>query len=174
MGYKEYEELAEKYKIPMVVTGFEPLDILQGIYMAILQLENGNTLVENQYSRAVSRQGNPEAQKIMNEVFEVVPRRWRGLGMIPESGLSLNEEYRDFDAEIRFGLKDKCTEESPECIGGLILQGRKKPYDCPVFGIKCTPDHPLGATMVSSEGACAAYYKYRDNTFPQSQINRER
>jgi hydrogenase expression/formation protein HypD len=161
MGYTEYEPLAEKYKIPFVVTGFEPLDILQGIYMTIKQLEEGRAEVENQYARAVLRDGNQQAQKIVNEVFTVVHRKWRGIGEIPSSGLGLSAAYAEFDAEHRFGVADYRAEESGECISGLILQGEKKPQECPAFGIRCTPEHPLGATMVSTEGACAAYYRYR-------------
>jgi hydrogenase expression/formation protein HypD len=161
MGYTEYERLSEKYRVPIVVTGFEPLDILQGIYATIAQLEGGRAEVQNSYSRAVKRQGNIEAQKIMKEVFTVVNRKWRGFGEIPSSGLALREAYSGFDAEKGFGLVALEVEESSECISGLILQGRKKPSDCPAFGTRCTPERPLGATMVSSEGACAAYYKYR-------------
>lgn len=161
MGYTEYEPLARKYKVPMVVTGFEPLDILEGILMCVRQLEEGRAEVENQYLRCVRSAGNEHARRIVSEVFCVVPRRWRGVGEIPSSGLGLKDEYRLFDAEDKFGLSDIHVEESPDCISGLILQGLKKPGECPAFGKKCTPDHPLGATMVSSEGACAAYYRYR-------------
>jgi hydrogenase expression/formation protein HypD len=161
MGYTEYEPLARKYHVPMVVTGFEPLDILQGILMCVQQLEEGRAEVENQYSRSVRREGNEPAQKLIREVFRVVPRKWRGIGQIDQSGLGLAERYARFDAEQRFGVADQTVEESSECISGLILQGEKKPYECPAFGTLCTPEHPLGATMVSSEGACAAYYRYR-------------
>jgi hydrogenase expression/formation protein HypD len=161
MGYTEYEPIAKKYRVPIVVTGFEPLDILQGIYMCVKQLEDGRAEVENQYARSVRREGNRPAQELIREVFEVVPRRWRGIGEIPQSGLGLREPYREFDAERRFALTTGSVEEATECISGLILQGAKKPTDCPAFGTKCTPEHPLGATMVSSEGACAAYFKYR-------------
>jgi hydrogenase expression/formation protein HypD len=161
VGYSEYEPLAEKYKVPFVVTGFEPLDILQGIYMTIKQLEEGRAEVENQYVRAVNRDGNLPAQKIVGEVFTVVHRKWRGIGEIPSSGLGLTPAYAEFDAEKRFGVADYTAEESGECISGLILQGEKKPNQCPAFGTRCTPEHPLGATMVSTEGACAAYYRYR-------------
>jgi len=160
-GYNEYEPLAQKYKVPFVVTGFEPLDILQGIYMTVKQLEEGRVEVENQYARAVRRNGNEEAQAVMRDVFTVVNRKWRGIGEIPLSGLGLNAAYADFDAEKRFGVADYHAEESTECISGLILQGEKKPHQCPAFGTRCTPEHPLGATMVSTEGACAAYYRYR-------------
>jgi hydrogenase expression/formation protein HypD len=161
VGYNEYEPLAAKYKVPFVVTGFEPLDILQGIYMTVKQLEEGRAEVENQYARAVQRDGNIPAQKIMREVFAVSDRKWRGIGQIPQSGLGLSAEYAEFDAERRFGVADYTAEESSECISGLILQGEKKPNECPAFGKRCTPEHPLGATMVSTEGACAAYYRYR-------------
>jgi hydrogenase expression/formation protein HypD len=161
MGYTEYEPLARKYHVPMVVTGFEPLDILQGILMCVQQLEEGRAEVENQYSRSVRREGNQPAQKLIREVFRVVPRKWRGIGQIDQSGLGLAERYARFDAEQRFGVADQTVEESSECISGLILQGEKKPLECPAFGTLCTPEHPLGATMVSSEGACAAYYRYR-------------
>jgi hydrogenase expression/formation protein HypD len=161
MGYWEYEPIAEKYRVPIVVTGFEPLDILQGIYMCIHQLEEGRAEVENQYTRSVHREGNLSAQKLMSEVFRVVPRKWRGVGEIPQSGLGLQEKYAAFDAETRFGVTDHTADEPAECMSGLILQGIKKPFECPAFGGRCTPEHPLGATMVSSEGACAAYYHYR-------------
>ena len=161
MGFTEYEPLASKYRVPVVVTGFEPLDILQGIYMCVKQLEEGRFEVENQYSRSVSRQGNRPAQDLIREVFEVVPRRWRGLGEIPRSGLGLREKYAAHDAERRFGKARADTEESAQCLSGLVLQGVLKPHDCPAFGKLCTPEHPLGAPMVSSEGACAAYYRYR-------------
>jgi hydrogenase expression/formation protein HypD len=161
MGYWEYEPLAEKYHVPFVVTGFEPLDILQGIYMCIKQLEAGKAAVENQYTRTVSRAGNVKAQTFMREVFEVVPRRWRGIGEIPNSGLALREPYHAYDAERRFQIEAVPRVESGECISGLVLQGEKKPQECPAFGTRCTPEFPLGATMVSSEGACAAYYRYR-------------
>lgn len=161
MGYTEYEPLAKKFGVPFVVTGFEPLDILQGVYMCVKQLEQGRAEVENQYARCVQREGNVPAQQLVTQVFTVVPRKWRGIGQIPQSGLGLREEYASFDAEQRFGIADYTVEESSECISGLILQGEKKPHECPAFGTLCTPEHPLGATMVSSEGACAAYYRYR-------------
>jgi hydrogenase expression/formation protein HypD len=161
MGYWEYEPISEKYRVPIVVTGFEPLDILQGIYMCIHQLEEGRAEVENQYTRSVHKEGNLAAQKLISEVFRVVPRKWRGVGEIPRSGLGLQEKYAAFDAEKRFGVTHHTADEPAECISGLILRGIKKPYECPVFGDRCTPEHPLGATMVSSEGACAAYYHYR-------------
>jgi len=161
MGYNEYFPIAEKYKVPIVVTGFEPLDILQGIYMVVKQLEEGRAEVENQYSRAVQQKGNIKAQEIINKVFKVGTRKWRGIGEIPNSGLVLHDEYIEYDASLKFGLADMVVEEPKECISGLILQGIKKPNDCPVFGNICTPEHPLGATMVSSEGTCAAYYRYK-------------
>ena len=167
MGYKEYEPIAEKYNVPIVVTGFEPLDILQGIYMCVLQLEEGRHEVENQYSRVVTRPGNEKAQEAMNEVFEIGNRKWRGIGEIPDSGLRLKDKYRDFDAELKFGVAGNVVEESTECISGAILQGLKKPNDCPVFSIKCNPENPLGATMVSSEGACSAYYLYKQKSYPK-------
>ena len=161
MGYTEYEPVARRYRVPIVVTGFEPLDILQGIYMCVLQLEQGRSEVENQYRRSVRREGNRPAQDLISRVFRVVHRKWRGIGEIPRSGLGLRDLYKGFDAETRFGVAGYAVEESTECISGIILQGLKKPVECPAFGAKCTPEHPLGATMVSSEGACAAYYRYR-------------
>jgi hydrogenase expression/formation protein HypD len=161
MGFEEYEPIARKYQVPIVVTGFEPLDLLQGIYMCVRQLEEGRFEVENQYTRSVRRKGNEPAQQLIREVFEVVPRKWRGIGEIPQSGLDLRKNYKRFDAELKFGLRDYSAEEETECIAGLILQGAKKPHECPAFGTRCTPQHPLGAPMVSSEGACAAYYRYR-------------
>jgi hydrogenase expression/formation protein HypD len=161
MGCEEYHPLAKTYRVPMVVTGFEPLDILQGVLMCVTQLEEGRYDVENQYARAVRETGNVSAQELITEVFEVVSRKWRGVGVIPASGLGLREPYQAFDAERRFEIVLRDDEAAGECISGLILQGRKKPNECPAFGTRCTPDHPLGATMVSSEGACAAYYRYR-------------
>ena len=161
VGYTEYFPLAEKYKVPIVVTGFEPLDILQGVYMAVKQLEEGRHEVENQYARAVRKDGNRPAQELVRNVFRVVPRKWRGVGEIPQSGLGLTEEYAEFDAETRFAVSGYTTEEPKECISGLVLQGIKKPNECPAFGTRCTPEHPFGATMVSNEGACSAYYRYR-------------
>lgn len=161
MGYMEYKPLVERFKVPIVVTGFEPLDILQGVLMCVAQLQEGRYALENQYSRWVKENGNVHAISIVERVFDIVHRKWRGIGEIPQSGLGLKNEYKVFDAEERFDLKGIITSESPDCISGLILQGVKKPYECPAYGKKCTPDHPLGATMVSSEGACAAYYRYR-------------
>jgi hydrogenase expression/formation protein HypD len=161
MGYTEYEPIAVKYHVPIVVTGFEPVDILQGIYMCVKQLEEGRCEVENQYARSVRKEGNLPAQRLVSEVFRVVPRKWRGVGDIPMSGLGLTEEYAEFDAERRFAVAAYTAEEPAECISGLVLQGIKKPNECPAFGTRCTPEHPFGATMVSTEGACAAYYRYR-------------
>jgi hydrogenase expression/formation protein HypD len=161
MGYTEYVPIAETYRVPIVVTGFEPVDILQGILMCVEQLESGRAEVENQYSRAVRREGNRPAQDIVRQVFRVVPRKWRGVGEIPQSGLGLAEAYAAYDAERKFGVTAVTAAESPDCISGLVLQGVKKPHECPAFGSRCTPEHPLGATMVSNEGACAAYYRYR-------------
>jgi hydrogenase expression/formation protein HypD len=161
MGYEEYPPIAAKYRVPIVVTGFEPLDILQGVLMVVQQLESGRAEVENQYTRAVRREGNRPAQELIRKVFKVVPRKWRGVGEIPQSGLGLNDAYAAFDAEKKFGLADHHVEEPAECLSGLVLQGQIKPHECPAFGTRCTPEHPLGATMVSGEGACAAYYRYR-------------
>jgi len=161
MGFHEYEPLSKKYRVPIVVTGFEPLDILQGIYLCVRQLEEGRSVVENQYARSVKREGNEAAQQMIREIFKVVNRKWRGIGEIPGSGLSLQEKYSRFDAEIRFNLPKLQVEESSDCRSGLVLQGLEKPSECPAFAKECTPQHPLGATMVSSEGACAAYYRYR-------------
>ena len=161
MGYTEYYPIAAKYRVPIVVTGFEPLDLLQGIYMCVKQLEEGRFAVENQYARAVRREGNPPAQQLMAKVFCVVDRKWRGVGGIPQSGLGLTPEYAAFDAETRFGLSQYTAQEDADCISGLIMQGAKKPEECSAYGKRCTPEHPLGAPMVSSEGACAAYYRYR-------------
>jgi hydrogenase expression/formation protein HypD len=163
MGYTEYEPLVTKYRIPIVVTGFEPVDILQGVYLCVKQLEEGRAQVENQYIRSVKREGNAKAQEMIRKVFRIIPKKWRGIGEIPESGLALSEEFSGFDAARRFGVGELKVKESPECISGLILQGVKKPPECPAFGIRCTPERPLGATMVSTEGACAAYHRYRSN-----------
>jgi hydrogenase expression/formation protein HypD len=164
MGYREYEPLAEKYYIPIVVTGFEPLDLLQGIYMTVLSLEAGRCGVENQYARAVTREGNLPAQRLLAQVFATCDRQWRGIGTIPRSGYRLRPEFAAFDAEQRFGVTGLHAQESSLCIAGEILRGHKKPHHCPAFGTLCTPEHPLGAPMVSSEGACAAYYTYRQTT----------
>jgi hydrogenase expression/formation protein HypD len=161
MGTAEYLPLAARHRIPIVVTAFEPVDLLQGILLAVSQLEEGRAEVENQYARLVKAEGNRPAQRLMAEVFEVVDRTWRGIGSIPASGFGLREAYADFDAGRRFGVAALGGAESPDCQSGLVLQGLLKPMQCPAFGGACTPDHPLGATMVSGEGACAAYYRYR-------------
>lgn len=160
MGFSEYPPLAEKYKIPLVVTGFEPLDVLEGIRRVVVQLEKGTHEVENAYQRIVSFEGNKAAQAMLADVFETTDRAWRGIGVIPKSGWSLSEKYRDYDAEYKFQVTDIKTVESPLCKSGEVLQGNLKPHQCPAFGKECTPRKPLGATMVSSEGACAAYYNY--------------
>ncbi len=160
MGYWEYPPIAKRYNAPIVVTGFEPLDLAQGILMAVKQLEEGRIEVENAYARAVTFEGNRPAQEAINRVFALCDRKWRGVGLIPMSGWRLRPEFAGFDAEVRFDVGAIQPEESPLCIAGQILQGLKKPHDCPAFGTLCAPEHPLGATMVSSEGACAAYYRY--------------
>jgi hydrogenase expression/formation protein HypD len=161
MGYEEYHPLASKYHVPIVVTGFEPLDILQGVHMCVRQLEQGRAEVENQYSRSVRPQGNVPARELMSKVFRVVHRKWRGFGEIPRSGLGLAEGYRQYDAEIKFGVEAYSAAEDSECVSGEVLRGIRKPTECSAFGLRCTPEHPLGATMVSNEGTCAAYYRYR-------------
>jgi hydrogenase expression/formation protein HypD len=166
MGTAEYEPLSRRYGVPVVVTGFEPLDLLQGVAMAVRQLEEGRAAVEIQYARVVRPQGNPVARRAVEEVFEIVDRDWRGLGPIPGSGFRLRERYAAFDAERRFPDDAVASREDPECLAGLVLQGRRKPQECPAFGSRCTPEHPLGAPMVSSEGACAAYYLYRRRRTP--------
>ena len=163
MGLEEYYPLAEKYKIPIVVTGFEPLDLVQGIYMAVEQLEKGAHIVENQYARVVRPEGNTAAKQIIQQVFEVGDREWRGIGTIPNSGYVLNKSYRQYDAETKFGVDTIVAPENPNCIAGEILRGIKKPHECSQFGKNCNPSKPLGAPMVSSEGACAAYYHYTSN-----------
>ena len=161
MGYWEYEPLAARYGVPMAVTGFEPLDIANGILHTVRMLEQGRVEVENAYPRLVTREGNQPAQKVIQQVFQVCDRKWRGIGMIPLSGWELRPEFDSFNAEKRFAVETIQAEESPLCIAGLVLQGLKKPPDCPAFATTCTPERPLGATMVSSEGACAAYYRYK-------------
>jgi hydrogenase expression/formation protein HypD len=161
MGTSEYPPLAEKYQVPIVVTGFEPLDILEGIRLTVTQLEEGRHELENAYARVVPPEGNLPAMEMLRDVFEVTDRTWRGIGMIPASGWKLSERYADFDAETRFSVTDIHTDESPLCRSGEVLQGLIKPHECSAFGKECTPRNPLGATMVSSEGACAAYYTYR-------------
>ena len=161
MGTDEYPPLTQKYKIPIVVTGFEPLDILEGIRRTVIQLESGRHELENAYPRAVQAAGNSPAKAMLQDVFEVTDRTWRGIGVIPQSGWRLSPAYREFDAEHRFAVADIRTEESAVCRSGEVLQGLIKPHECAAFGKQCTPRNPLGATMVSSEGACAAYYLYR-------------
>jgi len=161
MGYEEYLPIASKYRVPIVVTGFEPVDILQGIYQVIKQLEQGSTNVENAYGRVVTREGNQPAKKLLSEVFETTDMKWRGIGPIPDSGFRLAPEYEAFNAEKIFDVGHIVQQESEKCIAGEVLQGLKKPGDCPAFGSECKPEHPLGAPMVSSEGACAAYYRFK-------------
>ena len=161
MGWEEYDPIAEKYKVPIIPTGFEPVDILEGILLVVKQLEEGRHEVENQYLRSVKREGNPVAQNLISEIYEVTDRKWRGIGEIPMSGFVIREKYKLFDAEDKFSVGDIHADEPELCISGVILQGLKKPHECPAFGKECTPTTPLGATMVSSEGACAAYYKYQ-------------
>jgi hydrogenase expression/formation protein HypD len=160
MGCREYEALVDRYRVPIVITGFEPLDLLEGILQTVQQLERGRAEVQNQYARIVSRDGNRPARELIFDVFEVCDRKWRGVGSIPKSGYKLRYEYRDHDAEKIFEVDDIATLESDRCISGQILRGLKRPSDCPAFGKTCTPQTPLGATMVSAEGACAAYYQY--------------
>jgi hydrogenase expression/formation protein HypD len=160
MGNSEYEPIARRFHVPIVVTGFEPLDLLEGVLRVVQQLESGRAEVENQYARAVRDEGNAASKKLIDDVFEVCDRKWRGVGLIHGSGFQLREEYRDHDAARRFAVEDIDTQESSVCISGQILRGLKKPHECPAFGRECTPQTPLGATMVSAEGACAAYYAY--------------
>ena len=161
MGYREYEPIAERFRVPIVITGFEPLDIFtEGTLMIVRQLEAGTHEMQNQYPRVVQRDGNRVAQDLVNKVFEVCDRKWRGVGSIPKSGYKLRYEFREHDAERIFDVKEIDTQEPGNCISGLVLRGVKKPHDCAAFGTLCTPEHPLGATMVSAEGACAAYYAY--------------
>jgi len=160
MGFEEYYPIVEKYKVPVIVTGFEPLDLVQGILMAVKQLEKGEYMVENQYTRVAHKGGNTEAVKIIKEVFEISNRAWRGIGVIPSSGYKLTDRYAKFDAEIKFEIPIGAVEENAICIAGDVLKGIKKPIQCPAFGKTCNPENPLGAPMVSSEGACAAYFHY--------------
>jgi len=162
MGYWQYPELAEKYKIPIIVTGFEPLDMLKGILAAVKQLEAGKYEVENQYKRIVKEQGNIEAQKIINQVYEQGDQAWRGIGTIPDSGWHIKKEFEAFDAHKKFQIDIEEAPENQTCIAGEVMKGIKKPFECPAFGTACTPQNPLGAPMVSSEGACAAYYNFRN------------
>jgi len=166
MGANEYKELVREFRVPIVIGGFEPVDLLQAVLMLIEQLEAGRAELENQYSRSVLPEGNVPARRIMHEVFEVCDRKWRGIGAIPQSGYRLRPEFAAYDAEQRFGMEVGGVDEPAECISALVLQGKKKPYDCTAFGTRCTPQTPLGAPMVSSEGACAAYYQYRRHTVP--------
>jgi hydrogenase expression/formation protein HypD len=160
MGTAEYEPIARRYRVPIVITGFEPLDLLEGVLRAVQQLEAGRGEVENAYARAVRPEGNRASRRLIEDVFEVCDRKWRGVGLIPRSGFRLRDEFRDHDAERLFQVDDIETQESTVCISGEVLKGLKKPHDCPAFGKQCTPQTPLGATMVSAEGACAAYYAY--------------
>jgi hydrogenase expression/formation protein HypD len=173
MGYREYEPIAERYSVPIVITGFEPLDILEGVLMTVRQLEAGSAKVQNQYPRVVKREGNSVAQELVNKVFDVCDRKWRGVGSIPKSGYKLRYEFRDHDAERLFQVEEIDTQEPSICISGLVLKGVKKPHDCPAFGKECTPHHPLGATMVSAEGACAAYYAYGRHLDLQKRVGKE-
>lgn len=161
VGMDEYVSLSKELKLPIVIGGFEPVDLLEAIVMLTLQLEQGRAEVENQYVRSVGVAGNPRAREVVGEIFEVAGRKWRGLGYIPDSGLKMRDTWADYDAEVKFGLEDISVDEPAECISAMILQGLKKPTDCPAFGKHCTPESPLGAPMVSAEGACAAYYHYR-------------
>jgi hydrogenase expression/formation protein HypD len=169
MGYREYEPIAERFRVPIVITGFEPLDILEGVLMTVRQLEVGSWEVQNQYPRVVKREGNLMAQDLVGKVFEINDRKWRGVGSIPKSGYKLRYEFRDHDAERIFQVEEIDAQEPSVCISGLVLRGAKKPHDCPAFGKQCTPEHPLGATMVSAEGACAAYYAYGRHLEPHGQ-----
>jgi hydrogenase expression/formation protein HypD len=161
MGFEEYLPIASKYQVPIVVTGFEPVDILQGIYRVILQLEKGSAEVENAYGRVVTREGNVPAKHLLKEIFQPADMKWRGIGTIPRSGFRLAPGYEAYNAERIFDVGDIIQQESTLCIAGQVLQGLKKPGDCPAFGKECKPEHPLGAPMVSSEGACAAYYRFK-------------
>jgi hydrogenase expression/formation protein HypD len=160
MGMSEYEPLVQKYQVPIVVTGFEPVDLLQGIYMTVVQLENGTHELQNQYSRVVRKDGNPQAMHLMKKVFDVDHRVWRGIGSIPDSGFEVRAEYESFDANKKFNVQLEEAKENSSCIAGQVLKGIKKPHECPEFGKTCKPEFPLGAPMVSSEGACAAYYHF--------------
>lgn len=164
MGYGEYVPITREYKVPIIITGFEPVDILQGIFHATKMLEQGKNDVYNAYTRAVTKDGNGPAKKLLEEVFTVTDRKWRGIGIIPESGYSLSESYSEFDAELIFNVQDLSVHESELCIAGEVLQGLKKPSDCPAFGKECKPEHPQGAPMVSAEGACSAYYRFKKIT----------
>jgi hydrogenase expression/formation protein HypD len=165
MGTGEYGPIAREFGAPIIITGFEPVDILEGIHLCVKQLEDGRAEVENAYARAVKAEGNPHARRIVEQVFEIADRDWRGIGVIPASGLSVRPSFAEFDANLRFNLKPAANEHASECISGAIMRGVGKPPDCPAFGTRCQPEHPLGAPMVSSEGACAAYYRYRNRDF---------
>jgi hydrogenase expression/formation protein HypD len=166
MGWSEYEPIAARYKVPIVITGFEPVDLLEGILMTVRQLEQGRAEVENQYARAVAREGNVAARRMIAQVFDIADRSWRGIGIIPKSGYKLSYAYREYDADRIFQVESIRTREPEVCIAGQVLKGQKKPVDCPAFGTECTPQTPLGATMVSAEGACAAYYNYGRHLAP--------
>jgi hydrogenase expression/formation protein HypD len=174
MGTSEYQPIAARYRVPIVITGFEPLDLLEGVWRAVRRLEAREPGVENQYIRVVSDQGNRASQSLLDRVFEVCDRKWRGIGILPKSGLRLRYEYRAHDALRVFEVDDITTQEPSECISGQVLRGLKKPTDCPAFGIRCNPESPLGATMVSSEGACAAYHAYGRNPLPVSRLRQEK
>ena len=161
MGYWQYEALCREFQVPMVVGGFEPADLLEAVDMLVAQLEEGRAVVENQYARSVRYEGNVAAQRIVEQVLEVCDRKWRGIGTIPQSGLRLREEFAAFDAERIFGVGEMTAEEPAECISAEVLLGLKRPTDCPAFARACSPENPMGAPMVSAEGACAAYYHYR-------------
>jgi hydrogenase expression/formation protein HypD len=172
MGYEEYEGLVRDFRVPIVVGGFEPVDLLESVLMLVRQLEKGEARAENQYVRSVNYQGNLPAQRVVKEVFEIADQKWRGIGTIPASGLRVRDAYRDYDASRIYGLASITAEEPAECISAKVLQGLKKPTECPAFGMRCTPHNPLGAPMVSSEGACAAYYNYRRQiSVPSSQFS---
>jgi hydrogenase expression/formation protein HypD len=166
MGWTEYEPIAARYRVPIVITGFEPIDLLQGVLMTVRQLEQGRAEVENQYAREVLREGNVAARRMISQVFDIADRSWRGIGIIPKSGYRLTYEFRDYDADCIFQVESIRTREPAVCISGQVLKGPKKPNECPAFGTECTPQTPLGATMVSAEGACAAYYNYRRHLVP--------
>jgi hydrogenase expression/formation protein HypD len=168
VGTREYQSLSSRYRVPIVVSGFEPIDLLEGVLMTVRQLEAGRAEMENQYARTVRPEGNPAARKLIDDVFEVTDRKWRGIGIIPKSGLRLRWEYRDHDADRLFDVQGITTAESSSCISGLVLRGLKKPCDCPAFGKACRPETPLGATMVSAEGACAAYWQYGRRPEPEA------
>lgn len=162
MGFEEYIPISSKYKVPIVITGFEPFDLLFGIYQCVKLLEEGKAEVQNAYKRSVLKEGNIEAKKIINEVYDIVDRKWRGIGVVPKGGFAIKKKYKDFDAEKKFNLKGFKREEKTDCISGLVLQGVKKPNECKLFAKECTPENPKGATMVSSEGACQAFYLYKN------------